>query len=217
MKTNKSANKIFALSETFESIIGESSFSGFPALFIRFAGCNLRCAWCDTTYAYEVSYFLSHEELFDKIKGSKQKFVLFTGGEPLLQSSLNKLIEDIIINLNKKVILETNGSFTIKDVHQQAHIVLDCKLPSSLEQKKCLTSNYNFIKKTDDIMFVIKDEEDYEYSKKKIYKYNLEKRTNIIFQPAYESLDIKQLSNWIIEDALKVRLGIQLHKYIGVK
>jgi len=208
---------LFSMSETFESIVGESTLSGFPALFVRFAGCNLRCAWCDTAYAYEPAYFFSHRELYEKVMASRQEFVLFTGGEPLLQPGLPDLINEIVSGCGKKVILETNGSVGIENVNSKAHISMDCKPPSSGEHRKCLFSNFQILKRTDDVKFVVEDRNDYEYSRRIIDAYDLEKRVNVVFQTVHGKLNAGRLAEWIVEDARPVRLNIQLHKHIGVK
>ena len=207
----------FSMSETFESIVGESTLSGFPALFVRFAGCNLRCAWCDTAYAYEPVYFSSYRELYEKVTASRQEFVLFTGGEPLLQLGLPDLINEIVSGCGKKVILETNGSTGIEHVNSKAHISMDCKTPSSREHQKCLFRNFEILKRTDDVKFVVEDRNDYEYSRRIIDAYDLEKRVNVVFQTVHGKLDAARLAEWIVKDARPVRLNIQLHKYIGVK
>ena len=207
----------FSMSETFESIVGESTLSGFPALFVRFAGCNLRCAWCDTAYAYEPVYFSSYRELYEKVTASRQEFVLFTGGEPLLQLGLPDLINEIVSGCGKKVILETNGSTGIEHVNSKAHISMDCKTPSSREHQKCLFRNFEILKRNDDVKFVVEDRNDYEYSRRIIDAYDLEKRVNVVFQTVHGKLDAARLAEWIVKDARPVRLNIQLHKYIGVK
>jgi len=211
------SSPLFSMSETFESIIGESTLSGFPALFVRFAGCNLRCAWCDTAYAYEPAYFSSGRQLYEKVKASRQKFVLFTGGEPLLQPGLPDLINEIVSGCGKKVILETNGSVGIENVNPGVHISMDCKPPSSREHQKCLFGNFEILKRTDDVKFVVKDRNDYEYSCRMIDAYDLGKRVNVVFQTVHGALDAARLAEWIVEDARPVRLNLQLHKYIGVK
>ena len=215
-KRMMSENK-FSISEIFQSIIGESSLSGYPALFIRFAGCNLRCSWCDTKYAYKPSYFQSYQELINRIKDSKHRFIVLTGGEPLLQPLLKELIDDVVNNLGKQVVLETNGSLSIEGINKKVHISMDCKTPSSLEHKSCDFSNFQYIKKTDDIKFVIADRLDYEFSKKLIDNHDLFEKANILLQPVHNVLDPKELVDWILEDGLPAKLSIQLHKYIGIK
>jgi len=207
----------FPMSEIFESINGETSLAGYPALFLRFAGCNLRCSWCDTERAYEPSFFLPFEAVLCETQASKQPFVVLTGGEPLLQSQLKDLISAILKHTNKRIVLETNGSLSLEAIHPQVHISMDCKTPSSLQHDHCLFSNFDLLKRTDDVKFVVGSRADYEYSKEIMGKYSLRHRVNIVFQSVYGTLDNQMLANWILEDGLDARFSIQLHKHIGLK
>ncbi len=200
--------------EIFVSIQGESSYAGLPCVFIRMTGCNLRCSYCDTRYAYEEGFEISEDEVIENVKRYGIKLVEITGGEPLLQSSevlplINRLIEDKF-----KVLIETNGSLSIKNINSKAVIIMDIKTPASRMHEKMLLSNFDYLKIDDEVKFVILDRNDYEWAKEVSFSYNLFNKCKILLSPSYGILSPKLLSQWIIEDSLPVRLNIQLHKYI---
>lgn len=200
------------VNEIFKSIQGESSFAGKVCVFVRVAGCNLRCAYCDTKYAYEEGKFLKIEEILKKIKKFKCNLVSITGGEPLLEKGVYKLMEKLIKS-GKQVLLETNGSVSIKDVDKKTVIVMDIKCPSSREDKKFLQENLKYLKPSDEIKFVIGSRKDYLWAKKAIKTFGISKHT-ILFSPAFENLKPAVLAEWIIKDNLDVRFNLQLHKCI---
>lgn len=204
------------ISEIFTSILGESSFSGLLCTFVRLSGCNLKCSYCDTEYARQNGMNLSEEYILEKIKESGISLVEITGGEPLLQKSTNSLIKRLL-DSGFNVLVETNGSLSIKNVDSRANIILDIKTPGSRMDNKMLFSNLEIIKENHEVKFVIIDKNDYNWSKKIIECYNLYKRCNVLFSPAYGILKPAELVNWMIEDKTPARLNIQLHKYINCK
>ena len=206
------------INEIFTSIQGESSWAGFPFFFIRTTGCNLRCKYCDTTYAYKNGKYYEIDEIVNLAKKSNLDKVLITGGEPLIQDSVYTLI-DSLINENFKVLIETNGSILINKVNNKAIKIIDIKTPSSGESKKNKYENIFFLNKDDEIKFVISNLNDFKWALKIIEKYNIqEKINNILFSPVYKNLSPKKLGEWIIQFGLNfARLQIQLHKYIGLK
>jgi 7-carboxy-7-deazaguanine synthase len=203
------------VSEIFFSLQGESTYAGFPCIFIRLAGCNLRCVWCDTSYAQDSGggNELSHDEIVDEVKKFKCTLVEVTGGEPLQQDGtvplLNKLLE-----LDYEVLLETNGTKDLQYVGPKVKKIVDVKCPSSGHGDSFLIKNLGFITPNDEIKFVIADKNDYEFSRDFLDRHIKGKTHNILFAPAYPEMDQKELSKWILEDGLKVRLQPQLHKYI---
>ena len=199
--------------EIFKSIQGESSYAGLPCLFIRITGCNLRCSYCDTTYAYFKGKDLSEDEIMDEVQHAGIRLVEITGGEPLLQKEVYNLIKRLL-DEGYKVLLETNGSLNLKDVDRRAIIILDIKTPGSGMSKKMDLSNIDIIKNTDEIKFVITSRMDYEWSKEMIQRYRLKDKCHILFSPAFGILSPEDFSMWILEDRLEVRLNLQLHKYI---
>lgn len=197
--------------EIFASIQGESSLVGIPMIFIRLTGCNLRCRYCDTQYSYSEGEELSVDQVIDKVKQFKLKYIEITGGEPLLQNEVYELMNNLVKSYN--VVLETNGSVSINKVNPQVKIVMDIKTPGSGMNHRNYLKNINCLKKTDEVKFVIADREDYEWTKKFIntHTFNAEE---ILFSPVFEMLDPSELSKWIIQDSLSVRLNLQIHKYI---
>jgi len=205
------------ISEIFCSIQGESSYSGLPCIFIRLAGCNLRCDYCDTTYSHESDNNLSQSEILKKIKTFEPvKLVEITGGEPLLQPEVYGLFE--ILNQNDyTILLETNGSILLDIIPDNITKIVDFKCPGSGEEKSFLLENLEYInKEKDEIKFVLTDNYDYNWAKDLILKYNIQ-NYKILFSPVSDKLVPQDLAKWIIEDKLNVRMQIQLHKIIWDK
>ncbi|MCX7913835.1 MAG: radical SAM protein [Thermodesulfovibrionales bacterium] len=209
-----SYNNLMKVCEIFVSIQGESSYVGLPCIFIRLSGCNLRCSYCDTSYAYEEGIELMEEEIYRKIKEYGVRLVEITGGEPLLQYKEVLPFIDRVIRDGFKVLIETNGSQSIKNINTKAVIIMDIKTPGSGMHEKMYLKNLDFIKKDDEIKFVLTDRYDYEWAKEFSITHNLFDKCKVLFSPAYKLLSPYLLAKWIIEDKLSVRLNIQLHKYI---
>ena len=200
------------INEIFYSIQGESTYAGLPCVFVRVTGCNLRCSYCDTTYAYEDGIEMSIDEILDEVKSYECKLVEVTGGEPLMQKKTPLLI-DRLIKCDFRVLIETNGTFDIGIVNKKAVKIVDIKSPSSGFADKNLFENLDKIDEKDEVKFVIGDEKDYDYAKKIVLGYNLFLKTkNVLFSPV--SGKEKWLANEILKDNLKVRLNIQTHKFI---
>ncbi|MGY8761876.1 MAG: radical SAM protein [Nitrospinaceae bacterium] len=201
------------VTEIYKSVQGESTYMGLPCIFIRLTGCNLRCVWCDTTHAFHDGEKLSIHQIIDKVKSYDIKLVEITGGEPLLQKEVFPLMESLLKN-EFKVMLETSGSLAINNVPAKVIKIIDLKCPGSGEENKNLWENLNHLTPTDEIKFVIADKADYEWSKKVLQDYELDKKVPVLFSPVFEKLKLKDLTEWILEDNLPVRLHTQLHKYI---
>ncbi|HBR21331.1 MAG TPA: 7-carboxy-7-deazaguanine synthase QueE [Nitrospiraceae bacterium] len=199
--------------EIFISIQGESSYAGMPCTFIRVTGCNLRCSYCDTKYAYDEGVELTEAEIINEVELIGVHLVTITGGEPLLQEETFRLTE-CLINEGYKVLIETNGTMSIKDIDSRAVIVLDVKTPGSGMWEEMDISNFDYLKPADEIKFVITDRTDYEWSKDMMHKYNLSSKCQVFFSPAFGILLPESLVKWILEDRLDVRLNLQMHKYI---
>ena len=199
--------------EIFTSIQGESSYSGLPCTFVRLMGCNLRCAYCDTTFAYDEGIELSEEEIMRKIRHAGIDLVEITGGEPLLQKEIYHFTERLIEE-GHKVLIETNGSLSIQDIDRRIVVILDMKTPASGMSDKMDFSNLQQIREKDEIKFVITDRNDYEWSKEIIDRFDLTNKCHLLFSPAYGILATESLARWMIEDKLQARLNLQLHKYI---
>jgi len=200
------------INEIFFSIQGEGKWTGLPNIFIRTSGCNLRCLFCDTKYAYDKGTDKTINEILNEISKFSYKYVCITGGEPLLQKDIFDLI-NILIKKNYVVSIETNGSIEIKGLSQidKLMISMDVKCPSSKMDEKNYFENISQLKPKDQIKFIINDKNDYKYAKKVIKKYK--PNCTIFFQPVWGT-PIKKLAEWILKDKINVYLGIQLHKII---
>ncbi len=200
------------VNEIFFSIQGEGRWAGLPNIFIRFTGCNLRCSYCDTKYAYENGKQMEITSILNEIKNYPCKNICITGGEPLLQKEIWEFIDTLIKN-KYKICLETNGSLEIKKLigKKSLFISLDIKCPSSEMSEKMVFNNISLLGDDDQIKFIIKNREDYEYAKDIIAKYS--SKAMKFFQPVW-GIDPKYLSSWILSDGLDVKLGLQFHKII---
>ncbi len=199
--------------EIFYSIQGESTYAGERCVFVRLTGCNLRCTYCDTEYAFYDGDELSVDAIIEKVKSYNCNLVEITGGEPLLQEDvyllMTKLCED-----GFTVLLETSGSLSIENVDKKAINILDFKTPSSKMDKKNHFQNINFLKPNDEVKFVIGSREDYNWSKEIIEKYQLDQKVKVLFSSVFGNVEHKELVEWILEDKLNVRYQLQMHKYI---
>lgn len=200
------------INEIFYSLQGEGKWTGLRNIFIRTSGCNLRCSFCDTQYAYNDGKEMSIDKILSQISKYPCKYICITGGEPLLQNEILDLV-DIILKRNYKICLETNGSIDIKRLSNRKSLIisLDIKCPSSNMHEKILLENISLLKKEDQLKFVIKDKNDYNYAEKVIKKYK--PICTVFFQPVWGT-NPSDLADWIICDGLKVKLGLQLHKMI---
>jgi 7-carboxy-7-deazaguanine synthase len=199
--------------EIFASIQGESSYAGMPCTFIRLTGCNLRCSYCDTSYAYFEGRELSEDEILREVQHAGIDLVEITGGEPLLQYEVFQLIRRLL-DENYEILIETNGSQCINEIDKRAIVVLDIKTPGSGMSGEMDFSNLDSIRSSDEIKFVITNREDYEWSKEIIQKHKLLGKCHLLFSPAFGILPPENLARWMIDDRLKIRLNLQLHKYI---
>ncbi|MBU0533372.1 MAG: radical SAM protein [Candidatus Omnitrophica bacterium] len=203
------------ISEIFYSILGESTEQGLPCAFIRVAGCNLRCSYCDTVYAQKGGKEYPVEKILSVISKYPTKLVEITGGEPLLQENIRKLIRELI-KRKYKVLIETNGSLDIGRLPAKVIVIMDIKCPSSGMHDNMNWGNVKKLKSQDEIKFVLSDSKDYLWAKGVIKKYNLSDK-NILLSPVFNKLSSKMLSEWLLKDGLNARLHLQLHKIIGIR
>jgi 7-carboxy-7-deazaguanine synthase len=203
------------VSEIFFSIQGESSYSGLPCVFVRLAGCNLRCTWCDTTYTQisEQGEDFSLEQVINEVRRFKCCLAEITGGEPMLQKETPVLINKLL-KLGYETLLETNGSINLEPVNANAIKILDVKCPSSGHDGSFLMDNLKFITYQDEIKFVIADRKDYEFAREFLERWIKGKTAKILFAPAHPLITSQELAKWILADGLTVRLQIQIHKFI---
>ena len=203
------------VNEIFYSIQGESTFAGFPCIFIRLTGCNLRCTYCDTKYAYEEGDDVPLDRILATVKKFACSLIEVTGGEPLIQDETPDLISALIKN-GYTVLLETNGSQDISTVDTKCTRIVDIKCPSSGMDNNNYWKNLDYITPNDQLKFVIAHRQDYLYAKKVLDKPAIKRRKKLIinFSPVFSEIGLKDLAGWILADNLPVRLQIQLHKYI---
>ncbi|MFO7676813.1 MAG: radical SAM protein [Thermoplasmatota archaeon] len=198
--------------EIFYSIQGEGKCTGMPTIFIRTTGCNLRCSYCDTTYAYTQGMDMDISEIVDYVNRFKCSTICLTGGEPLIQEEIFLLL-DKLLEKNYFLSIETNGSIDIKKITKKKNLTisLDIKCPSSKMHEQMQYTNILHLENNDQLKFIIKDNKDYEYAKKILKEYP--SKSTIFFQPVWGT-NIKDLVSWILNDHLNIRLGVQLHKII---
>lgn len=203
------------VTEIFKSIQGESTFAGLPCVFIRLTGCNLRCHWCDTAYAFNGGTEMSEGEVLARVRGLGGKLVEFTGGEPLLQEREVLPIAQRLLDQGYRVLIETSGERFVGRLPQPVVKVLDVKCPASGEAGKFCFENLAALGPKDQIKFVIADEADYHYAREFAAEHEIESHVNeVIFSPVFGQLAPQKLAEWILRDGLVVRLGLQLHKFI---
>ncbi len=201
------------INEIFYSIQGESSAAGLPTTFVRLTGCNLRCTYCDTEYAFYEGEDFTVEEAIQKVKEHGCKLVEVTGGEPLMQKDVFPFMTQLC-DKGFDVMLETSGSLPIEKVDKRVKIIMDLKTPSSGMMNKNLYENIEYLKPNDEVKFVIGTQEDYNWSKEQIEKFGLTEKANVLFSPVFNSIEPKQIVEWILNDKLNVRFQLQMHKYI---
>ncbi|MCZ6513788.1 MAG: radical SAM protein [Nitrospinae bacterium] len=204
------------VNEIFKSIQGESSYTGRPCIFIRLTGCNLRCSWCDTEYAFYEGQPKSVKDIMAAIDPLGVPLVEITGGEPLLQSEVYDLMNALLAK-NYEVLLETGGGVSIAKVPKRVIKILDVKCPGSGEDAKNLWDNLDHLHPHDEVKFVLKDRADYEWSRDVIQRRDIHQKAQVLFSPVYDTLGLKELAAWVLADNLPVRVQTQLHKIIWGK
>lgn len=206
-------NLSLKINEIFFSIQGETTRSGLPTVFVRLTGCPLRCVYCDTEYAFHDGEKMTLDEIMQKISNYKTRQITVTGGEPLAQNNCRPLL-NILCDAGYDVSLETSGALDIRNIDSRVARIVDLKTPASGEVDKNLYTNMQLLTANDQVKFVICDWKDYEWSKRKLNEYNLNKQCEVLFSSSHGEIQSSQLADWILEDQLPVRLQIQLHKYL---
>lgn len=205
---------MLTVNEIFHSIQGESTHAGRPCVFVRLTACDLRCRWCDTAYAFHEGRKMSVDEVLADVQGRGCDVVEVTGGEPLLQPDVYPLLQRLL-DSGKTVLIETGGHRSIADVPPGVIRIVDVKCPGSGEADKNDWSNVPFLTFEDEVKFVIADRADYEYARDIFQRQSLGDRVHaVLFSPVHGELDPKLLAEWVIADRLRVRVQLQVHKYI---
>jgi 7-carboxy-7-deazaguanine synthase len=201
------------ITEIFFSIQGESTRAGEPCVFVRLTGCSLRCVYCDTKYSYAGGRDMSLDDVLSTVADYPAKLVEVTGGEPLEQEDVYPLMNSLL-DRGYSVMLETGGHVSIDRVPKPVMKIIDIKCPDSHEGHTVCWDNIELAEPHDEFKFVISSRQDYEWSKS-IYLDRLRSKKNpVLFSPAHDDLPAVNLARWILDDGLKVRLQLQLHKYI---
>ncbi|MGZ4789145.1 MAG: radical SAM protein [Terriglobales bacterium] len=214
--------------EIFRSIQGESSFAGMPCTFVRLAGCNLRCTWCDSEYTFAGGVKMSQDDVVAEVKRlSPSGLVEITGGEPMLQEREVVPVMQRLLDLGYQVLIETSGERPLANVPRAVHKIVDVKCPDSGEGEAFNSENLQALTGDDEVKFVIATRRDYDFARDFTRQHALEgKVKSVIFSPAFRKdatgsrdvshclLDPRDLADWILADKLNVRLGMQIHKFI---
>ena len=202
------------VNELFYSIQGESSFAGRPCVFIRLTGCNLRCAWCDTQYAFYEGKEMSIPQIMQSAAAYPARLALVTGGEPMLHDDVHELLT-ALIERGYIVQLETGGHECLSAVDVRVHKIMDFKCPSSGMSDHNNYANSDCLTRNDEVKFVIADRNDFDWACDTIKKYDLTERVdNVHFSPVFGKIPFAELAAWILERGLNVRMQPQLHKII---
>lgn len=201
------------ISEIYKSIQGESTYAGQPCVFVRTAGCNLRCSWCDSSFTFHGGQETSLEDVLNQVRAYCCRLVELTGGEPLLQQDSFTLTRTLL-DEGYQVLVETGGSLDIRDIDRRANVIMDIKCPASGMSDSVRWSNLEAIKKSDQVKFVINDRFDYLWATDRLDQLNLCQKTTVLFSPVFGVMDPRRLAEWILQDNLEISLQLQLHKYI---
>ncbi len=202
------------VTEIYKSIQGESTFAGLPCVFVRLTGCPLRCAWCDTDYAFYEGVSMSIAEVMEQVERLSGCLVEITGGEPLAQKECPALTQ-ALLDAGCQVLVETSGALPIRGLPQAAIKIMDLKCPASGESEKNDLSNLADLSLRDELKFVIADRGDYEWARDMVRKHELFKKARAVhFSPVLDRLAPQRLAEWILADGAPVRLQLQLHKFI---
>jgi 7-carboxy-7-deazaguanine synthase len=205
---------MLTINEIYLSIQGESTYAGRPCTFVRLTACDLRCAWCDTPYAFTEGRKMALEDVVAEVDRLGCPLVELTGGEPMLQKEAVPLMERLLEG-GRTVLIETGGHIDLSPVPRAVVRIVDVKCPGSGESAKHHWPNLERLAPHDEVKFVIADRVDYEYARGVTLEHRLGERAAAVhFSPVHGVLDPKVLSAWILEDHLPVRLQLQLHKYI---
>lgn len=201
------------ITEIFASVQGETSHSGYPFAFVRLTGCNLRCGYCDTTYAYDAGEEIPLDEVVSRVIAFGLTRTCVTGGEPLLQEEAPALVA-MLLDRGQDVLVETNGTLPLSGLDPRAVKIMDVKCPSSGESGKTLWENFRHLTERDEVKFVLSSEEDYRYAKEVTARYRRERRWGVLLSPAFGLLPPERLAGWMVGDGLDARLQLQIHKLV---
>lgn len=202
------------INEIYKSIQGESTWAGLPCVFVRLTFCDLRCTYCDTAYAFYAGTKMPLPQIVEQVLAFRCPLVEITGGEPLLQRNVLPLMTELC-DLGETVLIETSGAHDISRIDSRVHRIMDLKTPDSGESHRNRYENIVHLTKRDEVKFVIGSRNDYLWSKEMIEKFDLVSRCGtVLFSPVFGRIDPREIVEWLLEDNLRVRFQLQLHKFI---
>jgi 7-carboxy-7-deazaguanine synthase len=202
------------INEIYLSVQGESTWVGLPCVFVRLSGCDLRCTYCDTAYAFYEGVRRSVSDILKEVLSFDCSLVEITGGEPLLQKNVLPLMT-ALCDADRTVLIETSGAHDISKVDARVHRIMDLKTPSSGEVDKNLYSNIASLSQRDEVKFVIGSREDYEWTRSQINAHRLAERVKaVLLSPVFGSIEPRQIVDWMLADRLPARFQLQIHKFI---
>ncbi|GIW88982.1 MAG: 7-carboxy-7-deazaguanine synthase [Isosphaeraceae bacterium] len=199
--------------EVYRSLQGEGTRAGLPCVFVRLAGCPMRCVYCDTPHAFHQGVARRLEELIDEVLGYGDRLVQITGGEPLVQEEVYPLMERLA-DAGRTVLLETGGGVETSRVDPRVCVILDVKTPGSGEVAANVWGNLDRLRAQDEVKFVVCDEADFRWSLEVIDRYRLVERVPVLISPAFGRVGLEELAGWILDSRLPLRMQVQLHKVI---
>ena len=217
------------ITEIYKSLQGESSHAGLPCVFVRLTGCNLRCSWCDSEYTFQGGRKMASEQVWDEVRRLSPNggLVEITGGEPMLQERELVPLMLQLLDAGYRVLLETSGERPLERVPAEVIKIVDVKCPDSGEADTFHIENLETLTPHDEVKFVLSGRTDYEFARDFTHRHRLAERVNaVLFSPAFRKdatgardsshclLDPQELAEWMLEDDVPARLGLQLHKFI---
>jgi 7-carboxy-7-deazaguanine synthase len=215
----EAGSEFLRITEIFHSIQGESTWAGLPCTFIRLTGCPLRCVWCDTAYSFHGGEKMSLDDIVERVRRIGTPLVEITGGEPLIHRNAF-VLADRLLDEGCTVLVETSGAVDVSPLDPRVHRIMDLKCPGSGEEARNMWSNLDHLTGRDEIKFVIAGRTDYEWARDVIRSRGLDARVEqgtlraLLLSPVWESMDFRELAEWVLADRLPVRYQIQLHKII---
>mgnify|MGYP006195958923 CR=1 FL=1 len=199
--------------EIFYSLQGESTRAGYPCVLVRLTGCQMRCVWCDSEYAFHEGRWMSRQEVLDQVASYGCPMVELTGGEPLLQPGALPLLSELC-DRGYEVLLETGGGVDVSQVDPRVRRVVDVKCPDSGEHENNRWENLDHLTGRDELKLVIASERDYEWARDLVRRRRLDRLCPVSFSPVWGAVEPRELAEWILRDRLPVRVQLQIHKLL---